>query len=97
MKLRDLGKTGIKVSEVGFGAWGIGGRTAGETSYGDTDDATSEIALANAFESGINFFRNMMYLAKLSMICVSFDANHEDATNTKRITCSLPWFENDCP
>jgi len=26
MKYRKLGETGILVSEVGFGAWGIGGR-----------------------------------------------------------------------
>jgi aryl-alcohol dehydrogenase-like predicted oxidoreductase len=44
------------VSEVGFGAWGIGGRTSGQTSYGDTDDRTSLAALARALECGITFF-----------------------------------------
>lgn len=56
MKYRVLGRTGIRVSEVGFGAWGIGGRTAGETSYGETDDRVSLDALARAFDVGINFF-----------------------------------------
>lgn len=56
MKYRNLGKTGISVSEVGFGAWGIGGRTAGETSYGDTDDAQSLKALHRALDLGITFF-----------------------------------------
>jgi aryl-alcohol dehydrogenase-like predicted oxidoreductase len=56
MNYRALGRTGISVSEIGFGAWGIGGRTVAETSYGDTDDATSRAALLRAFDSGITFF-----------------------------------------
>ena len=56
MKYRPLGRTGLVVSEIGFGAWGIGGRTIGQTSYGDTDDRTSLAALARAFDSGITFF-----------------------------------------
>ena len=56
MKYRELGGTGILVSEVGFGAWGIGGRTAGTTSYGDTDDAQSLKALHRALDLGITFF-----------------------------------------
>ena len=56
MNYRRLGRTGLSVSEIGFGAWGIGGRTVAETSYGDTDDATSRLALLRAFDSGITFF-----------------------------------------
>jgi aryl-alcohol dehydrogenase-like predicted oxidoreductase len=56
MKYRALGKTGLSVSEVGFGAWGIGGRTTGHTSYGDTDDRVSLEALRAALDVGINFF-----------------------------------------
>ena len=55
MKYRALGRTGLSVSEIGFGAWGIGGRTVAHTSYGDTDDATSLAALARALECGITF------------------------------------------
>jgi aryl-alcohol dehydrogenase-like predicted oxidoreductase len=56
MNYRALGRTGIVVSEIGFGAWGIGGRTVSQTSYGDTDDGTSLAALARAHECGITFF-----------------------------------------
>jgi aryl-alcohol dehydrogenase-like predicted oxidoreductase len=56
MKYRALGRTGLSVSEIGFGAWGIGGRTVGTTSYGDTDDRTSLAALDRALDLGINFF-----------------------------------------
>lgn len=56
MKYRSLGGTGLVVSEIGFGAWGIGGRTSGHTSYGDTDDRTSLAALRRALDRGITFF-----------------------------------------
>jgi aryl-alcohol dehydrogenase-like predicted oxidoreductase len=56
MRYRALGSTGLTVSAIGFGGWGIGGRTAGATSYGDTDDRVSRAALTRAFESGITFF-----------------------------------------
>jgi aryl-alcohol dehydrogenase-like predicted oxidoreductase len=46
-----LGRSGIKVSEIGFGTWGLGGN-----SYGTVDDSISVKALAYASENGINFF-----------------------------------------
>lgn len=51
MRYRTLGRTGLRVSEVGFGAWAIGG-----TSYGATRDEESLEALATAWEHGVNFF-----------------------------------------
>lgn len=56
MKYRKLGRTGIVVSEIGFGTWGIGGVSEGATSYGETNDSESIQALNFAFEKGINFF-----------------------------------------
>ena len=56
MNYRSLGRTGLVVSEIGFGAWGIGGRTVSQTSYGDTDDRTSLAALVRAHDCGITFF-----------------------------------------
>ena len=55
MKYRVLGKTGLKVSEVGFGAWAIGGNAYGN-SYGPTDDKQSLAAIGRALELGCNFF-----------------------------------------
>jgi aryl-alcohol dehydrogenase-like predicted oxidoreductase len=56
MRYRELGSTGLLVSEIGFGAWGIGGLTEGATSYGATDDAESRRTLRTAFEAGITFY-----------------------------------------
>jgi len=55
MKYRVLGKTGLKVSEVGFGAWAIGGNAHGN-SYGPTDDKLSLATIGKALELGCNFF-----------------------------------------
>src|SRR5580765_5043659 len=49
MKYRILGKTGLNVSEVSFGAWAIGG------SWGETSDDESLRALHAAIDGGVNF------------------------------------------
>jgi aryl-alcohol dehydrogenase-like predicted oxidoreductase len=51
MKLRPLGKIGINVSEIGFGAWGIGA----DAWKGSTDKEAMN-ALQKAFDLGVNFF-----------------------------------------
>lgn len=55
MKTRRLGKTGVTVSEIGFGGWGIGGSAWGN-SYGPTDDAVSRAAILRALELGVTLF-----------------------------------------
>jgi aryl-alcohol dehydrogenase-like predicted oxidoreductase len=50
MKYRKLGRTGLEVSEIGYGAWGIGGKQW----IGATDD-NSLAALRKAIDSGLNF------------------------------------------
>ncbi|MBI4446520.1 MAG: aldo/keto reductase [Acidobacteria bacterium] len=50
MRYRNLGRTGAVVSEIGFGAWGIGKQI-----WGGTDDAESKRALHRALDLGINF------------------------------------------
>ncbi|MDO9542696.1 MAG: aldo/keto reductase [Kiritimatiellia bacterium] len=56
MKYRQLGKTGVKVPEIGFGTWGLGGDKGGSKAYGPTDDRQSEAALNRAFDLGITFY-----------------------------------------
>jgi len=59
MDYRTLGRTGLKVSEVGFGAWAIGGPAKlgmREIGWGQTNDSESLRALKAAFDAGINFF-----------------------------------------
>lgn len=50
MKYRKLGKTDYNVSEIGFGAWGIGG-----TMWIGASDKESLAALRRAIELGVNF------------------------------------------
>ncbi|MBN2751626.1 MAG: aldo/keto reductase, partial [Rhodospirillaceae bacterium] len=52
---RPLGRTGLSVSVIGYGTWGIGGLSSGQTSYGATDDRQSLNALAAAIDDGVNF------------------------------------------
>ncbi|MCC7147100.1 MAG: aldo/keto reductase [Phycisphaeraceae bacterium] len=54
MKYRTLGKSGIKVSEIGFGCWGIGGWDKFK------DDSESLKALHRAFDLGVNFYDTAM-------------------------------------
>ncbi|NLG96653.1 MAG: aldo/keto reductase [Chloroflexi bacterium] len=50
MEFRELGRTGWKVSTIGFGAWAIGG------TWGPVEDEQSLKALHRALDLGVNFF-----------------------------------------
>lgn len=50
MHYRTLGRTGWNISDVGFGAWAIGG------SWGQVDDDESMRTLHHALDRGVNFF-----------------------------------------
>ncbi len=50
MEYRELGRTGWRISAIGFGAWAIGG-----DAWGRTDDRESLAALNRALDLGVNF------------------------------------------
>jgi aryl-alcohol dehydrogenase-like predicted oxidoreductase len=50
MQYRTLGRTGWQISDIGFGAWAIGG------SWGTVDDLESMATLHRALDLGVNFF-----------------------------------------
>ncbi len=51
MRYRTLGRTGMQVSELGFGAWGIG-----KSEWVGAEDRASIRALQAARDAGVNFF-----------------------------------------
>lgn len=51
LKKRTLGKSGIKISEIGFGLWAAGG-----DAWGPTDDQSIIDAIDFALDQGVNFF-----------------------------------------
>ena len=59
MQYRKFGNTDLLVSEIGFGAWAIGGGAMiGNTAigWGDANDTESKRAIRRSLELGINFF-----------------------------------------
>src|ERR1700756_4213750 len=49
IRSRPFGRTGWKVSEIGFGAWAIGG------SWGEVSERDAEAALTAALDHGVTF------------------------------------------
>jgi len=49
MRYRRLGRTGMQVSEIGFGGWAIGGE------WGGRDDDAAVAAINRAMDLGVNF------------------------------------------
>lgn len=59
MRYRQLGNTGIQISEIGFGAWAIGGPVdlfGMPVGWSNVRDEDSETAIHRALELGVNFF-----------------------------------------
>jgi L-galactose dehydrogenase len=58
METRTLGKTGIRLSELGFGAAGLG------NDYGTLDPAEGQRAVDKAIDSGITYFDTAPYYGR---------------------------------
>lgn len=59
MQYRQFGNTDLKVSEIGFGTWAIGGAASVggvAIGWGPSDDKVSIQAIDAAIDAGINFF-----------------------------------------
>ena len=54
MKTAELGRTGLEISRVGFGAWAIGGAEY-DWGWGRQDDEESIAAIHHALELGVNW------------------------------------------
>jgi aryl-alcohol dehydrogenase-like predicted oxidoreductase len=57
--IRVLGRSGIEVSAIGFGAWAIGGpmtRDGKQVGWGEVDDDVSLPAIDRALDLGVTFF-----------------------------------------
>jgi len=81
MRFRILGRTGLKVSEIGFGSWGIG-----NTSWIGADDATTISALNAARDAGIIFFDTALVYGRghsEEMIARVFGQSNEVVIATK--------------
>src|SRR5438477_9679786 len=59
MQYRTLGNTGIRVSEIGFGGWAVGGSAEASGTplgWGKTNDDESLAAIRRARDLGVTFF-----------------------------------------
>ena len=73
MPYRRFGATGLEVSEVGFGAWAIGGKA-----YGSVDNAESLRALARAQELGCNLVDTAMVYGESETVLGQFLRGRRD-------------------
>jgi predicted aldo/keto reductase-like oxidoreductase len=66
MELRELGRTGLKLSSVGFGASPLG------NVFGSVSEEQANASVRLAFQSGINFFDTSPYVTKHYFLSLSF-------------------------
>lgn len=95
MKFKILGKSNLEISEIGFGAWAIGGG-GWEFAWGDQDDKQSIAAIHRALEMGVNWIDTaavygLGHSEKIVAKAVKEWEGEKPFIFTK---CSLVWDEN---
>ena len=112
MQYRIFGKTDLKVSEIGFGAWAIGGNAmVGNTpiGWGKADDSVSIQAIHAALDAGINFFDTADFyglghsesilgktLARNKEIIFATKVGHRNVNETIRLDYSKQYILQAC-
>ncbi len=86
MRHREFGRLGWRVSEIGYGAWQIGG-----TQWGAVPVPRAEAALRAALEAGIDFFDTAMaYGNQRSEQILGRVLRQEDAVARVRVASKVP-------
>lgn len=75
MEYRELGRTGLRVSEIGYGAWGIGG-----TGWIGADEDESVRALHRAIDRGVTFIDTARGYGESERIVGRVVRDHPDRT-----------------
>ncbi len=112
MQYRKFGNTSLNTSEIGFGAWAIGGNAmVGNTAigWGKADDAVSAAAIHKALDCGINFFdtadfyglghsENLLgkHLAKNKEIIMATKVGHKNINETIQLDYSKDYIITAC-
>ncbi len=93
MNKRPLGNTGYRVSEIGFGAWGIGGEM-----WRGVDDSEGRRALHEAVEQGITFFDTALaYGGGHSEQAIGEELKHEIRSGHATVATKIPPMNRQWP
>ena len=93
MNQRSLGNTGYRVSEIGFGAWGIGGEM-----WRGVDDSEGRKALHEAVEQGITIFDTALaYGNGHSERVIGEELKHEIRSGRVTVATKVPPMNRQWP
>src|SRR2546422_704024 len=93
MKQRPLGNTSYRVSEIGFGGWGIGGEM-----WRGVDDSEGRKALREAIEQGITFFDTALaYGNGHSEQVIGEELKHEIRSGHATVATKIPQMNRQWP
>lgn len=95
MEKRNLGNSNFKITNVGFGAWAIGG-TGYDFAWGEQDDKESIKAIQKALDMGVNWIDTapvygIGHSEEIVAKALSEYSGHKPYVFTK---CSMRWDEN---